>query len=342
MPGVRARGEEIRKFALKNAEEHPRDLANIVVAKFKISPQTAREHLRKLNAQGLLTDQGTTRDRTYFLAVLQHWSTDYSIVAGLNEHEIWETDIARLFADLPKNVISIWSTSFTEMFNNVIDHSMATQATVEVQSTAINAAMAIHDNGIGIFKKIQEALKLPNERAAIVELSKGKFTTDPSKHSGEGVFFTSKMFDRFDILSGGLAFSGDPNNAPQWVRDKFKDGTTVWMKLASDSLREPKDVYDQFTEEFAFVKTVVPMKLAQVSTTGLVSRSQAKRILARIDNFKVVALDFTGVEWIGQGFADEIFRVYKAAHPDVEILVQGANAAVQAMIEHAKAGRQLP
>jgi hypothetical protein len=198
--------------------------------------------------------------------------------------------------------------------------------------------MTIHDNGVGIFKKIQAALKLPDERSAIVELSKGKFTTDPSRHSGEGVFFTSKMFDRFEIISSGLLFSGTPDTVPPEVRDKFIDGTTVWMRLDNDSSRRPKDVYDKFTEEFAFTKTAVPIRLAQVGASGLVSRSQAKRILAGFDRFKVVSLDFEGVEWIGQGFADEIFRVYALAHPETKIMVQGANPAVQAMIDHVKAG----
>jgi 23S rRNA pseudoU1915 N3-methylase RlmH len=70
----------------------------------------------------------------------------------------------------------------------------------------------------------------------------------------------------------------------------------------------------------------------------LVSRSQAKRVLAGIDRFKVAALDFTGVDWIGQGFADEIFRVYQNAHPEIKILVEGANPEVKAMIQRVKTG----
>jgi anti-sigma regulatory factor (Ser/Thr protein kinase)/23S rRNA pseudoU1915 N3-methylase RlmH len=337
MPGVRERGEDIRRFALKQVEEHPQDLAKLVAAKFGISTQAVRLHLGRLTSNGLLIEHGSTRDRTYFLKVLTEWQGTYQIAPGISEHEILESDILPMFAGLPPNVQSIWGTAFTEMFNNVIDHSSATEAIVELKKTAVSVEVVIHDNGVGIFKKIQEALKLSNERSAVVELSKGKFTTDPSKHSGEGVFFTSKMFDRFDILSADLVFSGDPNNPPQWVREKFHGGTTVWMKLANDATRQPKDVYDQFTEEFAFNKTAVPIKLAQVGSSGLVSRSQAKRILAGIDRFKVVALDFTGIEWIGQGFADEIFRVYSTAHPDIKILIQGANPSVQSMIEHVKA-----
>jgi anti-sigma regulatory factor (Ser/Thr protein kinase) len=260
---------------------------------------------------------------------------DLHATFGKDEHEIWDTDISNVVGDLANNVKGIWATAFTEMFNNVLDHSSATEATVAVRKTAIDTQMAIHDNGVGIFKKIQQALNLPDERYAGIELLKGKFTTDPSKHSGEGIFFTSKMIDQFDILSGGLSFTHTPNDQLDWVSEKFKDGTTVWMKLDNQSTRKSTDVYDSFTEEWAFIKTTVPVKLAVGGSggSGLVSRSQAKRILAGIDRFKTVSLDFTGVDWIGQGFADEIFRVYQNSHPDIQILVEGASPDVDKMIK---------
>jgi anti-sigma regulatory factor (Ser/Thr protein kinase) len=253
----------------------------------------------------------------------------------LGEDEILDADLSSKLGGLPGNVRSIWTIAFTEMFNNVLDHSAATEATVEIRTTAVHTEMVIHDNGIGIFKKIREALKLPDERYSPIELSKGKFTTDPSKHSGEGIFFTSKMFDKFDILSSGLAFSRTEDQ-PTWVKDKFQNGTTIWMNLANDSTRQPKDVYEQFTEDFVFDRSTIPIKLAQVGSAGLVSRSQAKRVLAGIERFKKVTLDFTDVEWIGQGFADEIFRVYRKAHPNIEILTEGANPDVASMIRRAR------
>ena len=64
------------------------------------------------------------------------------------------------------------------------------------------------------------------------------------------------------------------------------------------------------------------------------SRSQAKRILARVDRFKEVILDFEGVTHIGQGFADEIFRVFVKAHPDVRILHDHCTPDVEKMIKH--------
>jgi hypothetical protein len=335
MPGVRKRGEEIRNFTLKHVEQNSKNLSTLVSERFGITPQAVRLHLKRLAANGLLIEQGSTRDRLYALRLLTDWQKNYGIAPGVKEHEILDADILPLIADLPGNVQSIWSTAFTEMFNNIIDHAAANTATVEFKKTAVYSEMTIHDNGVGIFKKIQRALQLPDERSAIVELSKGKFTTDPSRHSGEGVFFTSKMFDRFEIFSSGLLFSGEPNGA-LGLRDKFSDGTTVWMRLDNDSSRQPKDVYDKFTEEFAFTKTAVPIRLAQVGASGLVSRSQAKRIVSGFERFKIVSLDFQGVGWIGQGFADEIFRVYSSTHPEIKILVQGANPSVQAMINHVR------
>jgi STAS-like domain of unknown function (DUF4325)/Histidine kinase-like ATPase domain len=340
MPGIRSRGEKIRNFILGSVEAHPSDMARLVAEKFQISRQTANEHVRRLCAENVLIGTGETSARSYALRVLEEWAKTYALRAGMGEHEIWDIDISNAIGDFAQNVRSIWGTAFTEMFNNVIDHSAATEVTVEIKKTAINIEMVIHDNGVGIFKKIQQALRLPDERYAIIELSKGKFTTDPTKHSGEGIFFTSKMLDSFDIRSDGLSFAHQPNDKNQLSEQGPKSGTTVLMKLDNRSTREPKDVYDEFTEDFIFNKTAVPIKLAQVGSGGLVSRSQAKRILAGIDRFKIVSLDFTGIEWIGQAFADEIFRVYRSAHPNVRIQVEGANRDVDKMIRRVKHGQK--
>ena len=63
------------------------------------------------------------------------------------------------------------------------------------------------------------------------------------------------------------------------------------------------------------------------------SRSQAKRLLARLDQFSEVLLDFNDVEDIGQPFADEIFRVFQNAHPEIRILTARTNPNIDKMIE---------
>jgi hypothetical protein len=50
----------------------------------------------------------------------------------------------------------------------------------------------------------------------------------------------------------------------------------------------------------------------------LISRSQAKRVLARVELFRTVLFDFSRVSSIGQAFADEMFRVFAHTHPGIE------------------------
>jgi anti-sigma regulatory factor (Ser/Thr protein kinase) len=241
---------------------------------------------------------------------------------------------------MPENVLSIWHYGFTEMLNNVVDHSGANLVKVTVVKTAASTTITIYDDGIGIFKKIQAALNLLDERHSVLELAKGKFTTDPANHSGEGIFFSSRMFDEFDILSGEVYFSHEFDKKEDWIlqRSTPRDGTLVTMKLHNHTARTTKKVFDKFTsdEDYGFNKTVVPVKLLKYGDDNLVSRSQAKRLLARFDRFKIVMLDFAGVSSIGQAFADEVFRVFRSKHPEVELLPINASAEVKRMISRAE------
>jgi hypothetical protein len=237
---------------------------------------------------------------------------------------------------MAENVRSIWYYGFTEMFNNAIDHSSGTYISVRISKTAAETEITIGDNGVGIFKKIQHALDLLDERHAVLELAKGKLTTDPSRHSGEGIFFSSRMFDDFAILSGEVYFSHHFGKKEDWILQANRDqgGTFVTMRLNNHAARTSKKVFDQFStdDDYGFTKTVVPVELAQYGDNNLVSRSQAKRLLARIEKFKVVVFDFDGVELIGQAFADEIFRVFSLSHPGIIIEHINANNEVSKMI----------
>jgi len=116
------------------------------------------------------------------------------------------------------------------------------------------------------------------------------------------------MFDGFAILSGNVYFSHKFEEMEDWVleRQDFQSGTNVSMEIANNTSRTTKQVFDSFTtdDDYGFTKTIVPVRLTQYGDDKLVSRSQAKRLLARIDRFKTVILDFDAVETIGQAFAD--------------------------------------
>jgi hypothetical protein len=72
---------------------------------------------------------------------------------------------------------------------------------------------------------------------------------------------------------------------------------------------------------------------------SFIARSQARRLLSRFEQFKEVSLDFEDVEFIGQGFADEVFRVFATAHPGVTLRPVNANEHVAKMIRWVTADR---
>jgi hypothetical protein len=352
MSHVRGRGEKVRKYIIENVDKFPKEISKKTAEHFRITRQAVNKHLRRLTDDKFLVEEGETKSRTYKLAPLVEWQKSYPIesgtpeeMRGMREDAAWREDVAPVIGQLPDNVRNIWHHAFTEMFNNALDHSEGTEINVHVTKTAATTEICILDNGVGIFRKIKTALGLLDERHAVLELKKGKFTTDPKNHSGEGIFFTSHMMDEYDILSGDVYFSHEWGKAHDWIAERsdkthFSTGTAVFMKLGNHTNRTTVKVFDKFTSgEGAFNKTMVPVRVAQYGDDALVSRSQAKRLLARIDRFNIVIFNFEGVKTIGQGFADEIFRVFASRHPEMELGFVGANSEVKRMIFRAKAGQ---
>jgi anti-sigma regulatory factor (Ser/Thr protein kinase) len=340
---VRARGEDVRRFILENVEKNATTISTLTAKKFGITRQAVNKHLHRLTAEKALAAGGNTRNRNYKLAPLSEWQHIYDIDPTLAEDVVWTRDVFPQLNYLPENVLDIWHYCFTEMFNNALDHSSGSQIYLRISKTAANTQLVLSDNGIGIFKKIQTALNLADERHALLELAKGKLTTDPEKHTGQGIFFTSRLLDSFDILSGGVYYSHEFGHEEDWIAERasFESGTTVFMKLYNHTARTCKKIFDQYSsgDDYGFTKTVVPVRLAQYGNDKLISRSQAKRVLARVELFKVVILNFEGVPLVGQAFADEIFRVFTKANPQIQLYYIKANSEVKRVIEAAKAER---
>jgi DNA-binding transcriptional ArsR family regulator/anti-sigma regulatory factor (Ser/Thr protein kinase) len=331
---IRDSSERIRSFILKNT--HRKGLAKHVADRFDISRQAVHEHLKALVQQGLLVAEGKIRTQSYKLATTASVEFRYSLSDGLAEDEVWRRDIAPFLRGMPDNVLSIWNYAFTEMFNNAIDHSSGSTIFVTIAKSAIDTEMSVTDNGVGIFRKIQTAFDLPDEKQAIFELSKGKLTTDVVNHSGQGIFFTSRMVNAFDILSGGTYFSHEMGSETDWMMDMDSPagGTTVLLRVDNNTARTIRKVYDQYSVEgtFGFNKTTIPVRLAKYGSDQLVSRSQAKRVLMRVEQFSRVVFDFTGIDLIGQAFADQIFRVFALEHPSVDLVTIHANPQIQGLI----------
>jgi len=337
------RSDEIDAALLRAVAAHPRDLVGMVAAQLGLSGARVSMQVRKLVAAGYLHKQGTTRP-TYTLGRHRQFTQSYPR-AGLVEDIVWFEHLSPLLRELPRNVLDIAHHGVTEMVNNAIDHSEASQVTVHMDLRDGRLLLVVADDGVGIFRKISRALDLPDERLALLELSKGKFTTDPRRHSGEGVFFTSRMFDSYRIASGGLVFAHDDGRDKDVlfdIDDGSPEGTEVFMAIDMASPRTVKEIFDEYSsgpDDYDFAKTVVPVRLAQVGDENLVSRSQAKRLMQRVDRFRHVMLDFNGVNGVGQAFADEIFRVFAQAHPEVELVPVHTVPEVQQMIRRAEVAR---
>lgn len=328
---------EIDVFILKGVKEHPRDIVRLAAEHFKYSRQGIHSHVKQLLRRGLLSAEGQTRARVYSLPTLEDKMASFNI-ADLEEDVIWREVASPLLQEDADNVRKISQYGFTEILNNAIVHSAGRRVFVRIRSTAANIEYTISDDGIGIFRKIKDECHLEDERHSILELAKGKLTTNPARHSGEGIFFTTRSFDRVLIASGELDFihvsSGD------WLMDDSEplEGTFVSMEIdrfTRRSLREVFDSYSSSNDDYGFTKTQIPVFLAKYGDENLVSRSQAKRVVARLERFKEVVLDFDNVSSIGQAFADEIFRVFWQANPDVHLIWVNTNREVESMIHRA-------
>lgn len=330
----------IRHALLDAVYEHPRDLVAHVAQQLGLSRPAVHAQVAELVEERYLKSSGTTRP-IYGPGVKRRRARTYPL-KNLDEHTAWSKDFAPLIVDLPANVRDILDYAATEMINNAIDHSGGTQIRVTLSMDTIRVSIEIEDDGVGTFRKIADYLKLPDERLALLELAKGKMTTDPKRHTGEGIFFTSRVVDEFHLYSGGLVFSHSSRKSDDSLHElesEQRKGTTVSMSITRRSRRTLRNVFEQFSsgpDDYAFARTVVPIRMARVGNEFLVSRSQAKRVLERVDRFRKVVMDFSEVPEIGQAFADEVFRVFVAAHPEIELTHVNTNKPVLAMIRRAQ------
>ncbi len=253
-----------------------------------------------------------------------------------NDSYAYSKYLKNVIHDLAENVKGIWEYTFSEMINNVIDHSQAERAVVNVSRNYLETVVTIADDGIGIFEKIKTHFKLDSYDDAICELFKGKLTTDETRHSGEGIFFSSKIMDGFLIYSSGKLFTVNKYDDSQTLDlpdFSNKSGTVVIMALSNHSKKQAKEIFDEYSdEESRFIKTKIPLK--NIFETSPVSRSQARRICNQLSKFEEVILDFDKVDWMGQGFAHQIFVVFQNEHPDMKLSPVNMNESIRKMYNH--------
>jgi anti-sigma regulatory factor (Ser/Thr protein kinase) len=327
---------DIKDYILRNVERYPAGITAYAMDRFSLSRPAVLHYINQAIANGELIAEGSTRARRYRLPTTLELNFDVELYPD-SEDAVWKY---RVFPHLklPPNVLGICEYGFTEMLNNAIDHSQTKEGTIIVRQNYAGIEFFVIDRGIGIFEKIQKARNLESPQEALLELSKGKLTTYPERHAGEGIYFTSRMFDRFMIRSGLLSYRRRREEDEDWLievedRARYRQGTAIYMRIATNADWTKNDVFNKYQDDdLKFRRTHVPIALAREPGQQLVSRSQAKRILSRFEQFTEIMLDFKGVDEIGQGFADEIFRIFVQAHPNIPVKVINATPAIERMI----------
>jgi anti-sigma regulatory factor (Ser/Thr protein kinase) len=311
---------------------HGDNLVAHVMQRLDISRRRARKLIGLLVDARWLVADGTRRKPLYRLGTLRQVVHHYAL-AGLAEDRPWAEHFAPAF-DLRPNVARLAQHAFTELLNNAIDHSGGTGVTVSVRQTGLHLQMLVSDDGCGLFQRIAQSWQIDDPRLAMLELGKGKLTTQPERHLGQGLFYVARAADIFDLHANRSAFQRRPGRSGWFdVRAVDRQGTSVYVAIALDTPRTLDQILRSTAEQgYGLERTEVSMRLLTGPNTWLESRAQARRVAARLDSFRHARLDFSGIDEIGPAFADELFRVYARAHPGVELVPAAASPRVAAMI----------
>lgn len=340
---------DVKKVLLRLVEEKKRLKTSdaVVVLKNQYSRQYVSRVLNSLAQEGKIVRVGQTTNTFYVLPGKQdeaQESLGNKIKLRLNntslkEHEVLADINRRLpfIVRAEENIRSIFDYAFSEMLNNAIEHSKSKFIEIEVEKEDNRLCFVVSDFGIGVFKNIMKRRGLKSELEAIQDLLKGKATTEPQAHSGEGIFFTSKIADVFMLDSFEFRLRID-NRIPDVFIEKLersKRGTKVTFKITLDTKKHLSEIFKDFSSNPkgpSFDKTKVQIKLFTMGTI-YVSRSQARRVLTDLEKFRHIVLDYDKVPTVGQAFVDEIYRVFKSKHSNIEIESINVNEAVRFMID---------
>ena len=330
--------EKILGFVNRNEEGVT---ADFLEKEFGFSRQYIVRLLNRLIAQGEIHRRGKTRAARYFPGKGSDEIDRLELIKerqGLSEHAVLEEVAKRLRLNkrLNKNCITVFDYAFTEMLNNAIDHSQSKKVWIGVELGHLNIAFTIKDLGIGAIENIKQGFGITDDFLALEHLFKGKQTTAKEAHSGQGIFFTSKVVDTYKIATSGMEFTIDNKKGDEFLRDiKQRKGTTVTCRITKNTRRKIKDIFDQYTgDDYEFNQNIVKINLSKHER--LMSRSEAKRLLSGLDDYSVLDFNFKNVAEVGQGFCDEIFRVYADRNPGKVLSYHGASDVVRYMIERSR------
>jgi hypothetical protein len=331
-----SQAEEIRQFLLKQVVSHPHDLVVVTASHFSVSRTTVLRHIQTLVNSGVLLKSGTTKQTIYGLGGALSQSFIFPLEASFDEFDVFRNHVAPVIKQhINQACFDICEYTLTEILNNAKDHSRGKTVKLTFNIDKDTVSFSCVDNGIGVFANLQEGLGIADPRDAMLQLGKGKLTTDTVNHTGEGLFFSARAVDEFTLMANGFSFLRN-NHVEDWsfCKSQAEPGTRVDLIISRQAVRSMKDLFVLYQDDdtLQFSKTDVYVELAKEHGQRLISRSQAKRVVLNLDRFDAVTFDFKGIEMVGQGFVDQLFRVFQQQHPSIVINYVNASDDVDFMI----------
>lgn len=339
---------DIKKIILDSVEKKEGVKVSEIMKKTGFSRAYINRFLGELKEEGKIVSIGKTNKAHYVKAdkdfIFAAKKNILSIHKKISNQNISEDTVLNqikqetgIFIDLRKNVEDILNYAFTEMLNNAIEHSQSPEIEIKFQRIDGLIKFEAVDFGIGIFNNIMRKRRLANELEAIQDLLKGKQTTAPQQHTGEGIFFTSKLADTFTIASSNKKLTFNNIIEDVFLQDGgFRKGTKVAFVVFENSKRDLNAIFKEYSGgTFEFNTTKVAVRLYKMGNV-YISRSQARRIMSGLDKFRTVILDYQHINAVGQAFADQIFRVWHNEHPGTVIETVNSNENIDMMIKRAR------
>jgi anti-sigma regulatory factor (Ser/Thr protein kinase) len=322
--------QNVKHTALRLLAVSGRITSGELAAATMVSRQTAHAVLTRLVGDGDVVAVGAGRGAHYVLTGFRSYRWD---VRDLEEYHVWNELVSdSALAEAADPALSVLQYAVSEMVNNVIDHSGSDEVRVGVSMGENDVTVSIEDTGVGALEKIRAVKQLDSHFDALGQMSKGKVTTDPERHTGEGIFFTSKAVDCFTLSANGIEWTVDNLVGDVAVGvSGGEPGTTITLTHDLAGTRTLDSVFGEHTTGLAFDRSQVIVKLFQHGDT-FVSRSEARRVAVGLDQFTTVVVDFSGVRRVGQGFVDELFRVWASAHEATSLEPVNMNSAVEFMV----------
>jgi anti-sigma regulatory factor (Ser/Thr protein kinase) len=335
----------ITQWITATALRRPESLDLELATRTGVSRRTARAALARLVELNWLVRDGSARHPRWHPGTMRQVVQRYALT-GLEEDTPWALDFGPCFA-LPAELRRMVQHSFCELLNNAIDHSSGSHVTVSLRQTATQVQLLVSDNGLGLFRRIAETFSIASPALAMLELSKGKLTSQPQRHTGQGLFFTAKLADVFDLRANDAAFQqrGWDDKGWQPQRGLSQTGTSAYAAFALDTPRTLDGVRQAHSMDGLgadFERTQVPLRLMTSSIEGLESRAQARRVRARLGEFRHADVDFSGVATIGHAFADELFRVLAPSQPGLALVPVNMTPAVAALVASVRRSASRP